>query len=146
MNYEKLKSAIGDPGDWVYVSMDAHGGQCACGQKNIVYRYHITHKRTSELAIVGSECIKYFEKLPLYSELVAADKKNRELRDMEKVVKEVLELIPVMEKFKNWSNYLKNNDAKIACQQFLETRVIEHKTKFLPDWLKSAKGFLRGKR
>lgn len=146
MNYEKLKAVIGDPKDWVYVSMDSQGGQCACGKKNIVYRYHIKHKKTNDLAIIGSECIKYFENLTLYGELVAADKKNRELREMEKIAKEVLELIPVMNKFKNWSNYLKNDDAKTVCDKFLETRAIEHKTKFLPDWLKSAKGFLRGNR
>ena len=146
MNYEKLKAVIGDPKDWVYVSMDSQGGQCACEKKNIVYRYHIKNINTDEFAIVGSECIKYFENLPLYGELVAADKKNRELRDMEKVAKEVLELIPVMEKFKNWSSYLKNDDAKIACEKFLETRVIEFKTMWLPQWRKSAKAFLRGKR
>ena len=33
-----------------------------------------------------------------------------------------------MEKYNNWSNYLKNSDAKIACDKFLETRVIEIKT------------------
>lgn len=145
MNYEKLKIAIGDPGDWVYTSMDSNGGQCACGKKNIVYRYHIKNKNTNEFAIVGSECIQYFENTDSYAQLVLADKHNRKLREMEKIAKEVLGLIPVMEKFKNWSNYLKNDDAKIVCEKFLETRVIEHKTKFLPDWLKSAKGFLRGK-
>ena len=143
MNYAKLESAIGNPSDWVYTSMDSNGGQCACGKKGIVYRYHIKNKNTGSLAIVGSECIKYFESVPLYAQLKLADRDNRKLRDMEKVAKEVLNLLPVMEKYNNWSNYLKNDDAKIACDKFLKTRVIEIKTQWLPDWLKSAKDFLR---
>jgi len=145
MNYQKLESAIGNPRDWVYTSMDSNGGQCACGKKGIVYRYHIKNKNTNEFAIVGSECIQYFENTDSYAQLVLADKHNRKLREMEKVAKEVLDLLPVMEKYNNWSNFLKNSDAKIACDKFLEKRIIEHKTKFLPDWLKSAKGFLRGR-
>lgn len=145
MDYKKLKAAIGDPSKWGYSSMDTLGGQCACGKKNIVYRYHIVNSKNGATAIVGSECIRYFEGTQTYDILRLADKQNRKIKEMENICNEVLQIVPLAEKH-SFSGYLTNREVKDRAKDFLAKRKIEHKHQYIIDWLKPAKIFLRSKK
>lgn len=153
MDYKKLQNAIGNPNEWVYVKMDTLGGQCACGKQPIIYRYHIKHI-SGKLAVVGSECIQYFDGTKEHEKLVDADKKNKATyKWMQKTKKEckifLLNIYTEIQhkinlKIKNgWSLsdkdlLINENNAILAAKDFLSGKSIDkEKLKFIETFCKN---------
>lgn len=64
---------------------DASGGSCACGKKNIVYRFFVKNQQ-GEIFVVGSECINHFTQ-SVQNEIKSHDKqlkkRKKELKEAE---------------------------------------------------------------